>query len=95
MTENKRFTYSDVWGWNIDGFLNVMNGLDRKNNELKERVKELEQEKESWKSSPCHDMNLKSMLAFEIGKLTETKDIEKFLDFYYKHFCKIDGDVDD
>ena len=43
MTENKRFTYSDVWGWKIDGFLNVMNGLDRKNNELKERVKELEE----------------------------------------------------
>ena len=40
MTE-KRFTYSDVWGWNIDSFLNVMNGLDRKNNELKERIKEL------------------------------------------------------
>lgn len=44
MTENKRFTYSDVWGWNIDGFLNTMNGLDRKNNELKERIKELEKE---------------------------------------------------
>ena len=42
MTE-KRFTYSDVWGWNIDGFLNVMNGLDRKNNELNERIKELEE----------------------------------------------------
>ena len=46
MTENKRFTYSDVWGWNIDGFLNTMNGLDRKNNELKERIKELEKENE-------------------------------------------------
>ena len=29
MCENERFTYSDVWGWNIDGFLNTMNGLDR------------------------------------------------------------------
>lgn len=47
MTENKRFKYSDVWGWNIDGFLNVMNGLDRKNNELKERIKELEKENEN------------------------------------------------
>ena len=43
MTENKRFEYSDVWGWKIDAFLNVMNGLDRKNNELKERIKELEE----------------------------------------------------
>lgn len=34
MTEDKRFTFSDVWGWRIDGFLNVMNGLDRKNNEF-------------------------------------------------------------
>lgn len=44
MTEKKRFTYSDVSGWNKDGFLNVMNGLDKKNNELKERIKELKKE---------------------------------------------------
>ena len=60
----------------------------------KRKMQELEQEKESWKNSVCHDINLKSMLSFEIGKLTETKDIEKFLDFYYKHFCKINGDSD-
>lgn len=49
MSENERFTYSDVWGWNIDGFLNTMNGLDRKNNELKERIKELEKENKQLK----------------------------------------------
>ena len=48
MTE-KRFEYSDVWGWNIDGFLNVMNGLDKKNNKLKERIKKLEQENKMLK----------------------------------------------
>lgn len=64
-------------------------------NQQENRIKELEQEKESWKNSTCHDMNLKSMLSFEISKLTETKDIEKFLDFYYKYFCKINGDDND
>lgn len=49
MSENERFTFSDVWGWRIDGFLNVMNGLDRKNNELKERIKELEKENKQLK----------------------------------------------
>lgn len=49
MTKDKRFTYSDVWGWNIDGFLNVMNGLDKKNNKLKKRIKELEQENKMLK----------------------------------------------
>lgn len=43
MTENKRFTYSNTYGWQIGGFLNVMNGLDRKNNELKERIKQQEE----------------------------------------------------
>ena len=62
-------------------------------NEQEERIQKLEQEKESWKSSTCHDINLKSMLSFEIGKLTKTKNIDAFLDFYYKHFCKISGDV--
>ena len=54
MSENERFTYSDVWGWNIDGFLNTINGLDRKNNELKERVKELEDENKQLKKENKH-----------------------------------------
>ena len=72
---------------NVKGIVDLLN-------EQEERIKELEQEKESWKSSACHDLNLKSMLSFEIGKLTETKDIDAFLDFYYKYFCKIGGDVE-
>lgn len=66
----------------------------RTNVELEKQVKELEKEKEQWKSSACHDINLRSMLSFEIQKLSETKDISSFLDFYYKYFCKIDGDVE-
>lgn len=62
-------------------------------NEQEERITILEKEKESWKNSACHDTNLKSMLSFEIGKLTETKDIDAFLDFYYKYFCE-SGDVE-
>ena len=71
---------------NVKGIVDLLN-------EQEERIQELEQEKESWKSSACHDLNLKSMLAFEIGKLTETKDIDAFLDFYYKYFCNIGGEV--
>ena len=33
MTE-KRFTYLNTSGWNKDGFLNVMNGLNEKNKKL-------------------------------------------------------------
>lgn len=65
--------------------------LLKKQGELEKEIIKLKKEKESWKSFACHDMNLKSMLSFEIGKLTETKDIDAFLDFYYKYFCN--GDV--
>lgn len=44
MNENKRFKYSDVYGWQVDAFLEVMNGMDVKNNKLKERIQELEKE---------------------------------------------------
>lgn len=63
-------------------------------NEQEKQIQELKKEKEYWKGSACHDANLKSMLSFEIGKLTETKDVDSFLDFYYKYFCKISGDVE-
>lgn len=43
MTENKRFTYSNTYGWTGTGFLKVMNGLDEKNKKLKERIKQQEQ----------------------------------------------------
>lgn len=68
----------------------------KKQGELEKEIIKLKKEKESWKGSACHDMNLKSMLSFEIGKLTETKDIDAFLDFYYKYFCNYEnGDGDE
>lgn len=70
---------------------NVENIVDLLN-EQEERIKELEKEKEFWKSDACNSMNLHSMLSFEIQKLSETKDVDSFLDFYYKYFCK-SGDV--
>lgn len=86
-SEEERFTFSNTYGWDRTGFLKIMNGLDRKNKKLKKRIKEIEKEKESWRSFACYDMNLKSMLSCEIEKLTETRDIDSFLDFYYKYFC--------
>lgn len=74
MTE-KRFEYSDVWGWNIDGFLNVMNGLDRKNNELKERIKELEQENKILKITISRNETYIKRVTTK-GKWSNTGDVE-------------------
>ena len=41
MTENKRFTRKTVYGWEKSAFLEVMNGLDRKNQQLKKENKQL------------------------------------------------------
>lgn len=40
MTE-KRFTYLNTSGWNKDGFLNVMNGLNEKNKKLQKENEQL------------------------------------------------------
>lgn len=108
MTENKRFTIEKsegqyiIYDWEgLDDYYHL--GNDTRDvkalcdllNKQEEQIKKIEQEKESWKSFTCHDTNLKSMLSFEIEKLTETKDINAFLDFYYEYFCKINGDVND
>lgn len=46
MTENKRFTRMNTAGWNTDGFLNVMNGLDKKNKKLQKENEQLKSENE-------------------------------------------------
>ncbi len=43
MMTDKRFTYSNTYGWNKDGFLKVMNGLDEKNKKLQKENEELKQ----------------------------------------------------
>jgi malate synthase len=40
MTE-KRFTYLNTTGWNKDGFLNVMNGLNEKNKKLQKENEQI------------------------------------------------------
>ena len=40
MTET-RFTYLNTSGWNKDGFLNVMNGLNEKNKKLQKENEQL------------------------------------------------------
>lgn len=50
MTENKRFTRSNTFGWEKGAFLEVMNGLDEKNRKLKEEIKELKKQDEEIKS---------------------------------------------
>ena len=46
MTENKRFTNADVYGWSRSAFLEVMNGLDEKNKKLREENEQLRQKVE-------------------------------------------------
>ena len=43
MIRNKRFSYSNTYGWQRGAFLEVMNGLDEKNRKLKERIKQHEE----------------------------------------------------
>lgn len=54
--------------------------------EIVDLLNTLHEEKEFWKADACNSMNLHSMLSFEVGKLTETKDVDAFLGFYYKYF---------
>lgn len=48
MSKNERFTWKTVHGWQTSAFLKVMNGLDKKNQQLKEDNKQLKQELESF-----------------------------------------------
>lgn len=50
MTENERFTWKTVHGWQTPAFLEVMNGLDKKNQQLKQENKELKKENEKLKN---------------------------------------------
>lgn len=45
----KRFTYLNTSGWNKDGFLNVMNGLNEKNKKLQKENEKLKNENENLK----------------------------------------------
>lgn len=50
MTKN-RFKWEDVYKWGVPAFLEVMNGLDRKNQQLKEENKVLKEENEVLKNT--------------------------------------------
>lgn len=45
----KRFTYQNTYGWNKDGFLNTMNGLNEKNKKLQKENEQLKQDIENLK----------------------------------------------
>lgn len=70
MTENKRFKWEDVYQWEVGGFLKVMNGLDKKNQQLKEENRELKKknirlnrEKERYKRlSEIRDENINNRI---------------------------------
>lgn len=43
MTENKRFKWEDVYKWEVPAFLEVMNGLHEKNEQLKKENEQLKE----------------------------------------------------
>lgn len=43
MTEKERFKWEDVYKWGVPAFLEVMNGLDKKNQQLKEENEQLKE----------------------------------------------------
>ena len=45
MTEKERFTWEDVYKWEVPAFLEVMNGLDKKNQQLKKENEQLKQDR--------------------------------------------------
>ena len=55
-------------------------------NDLWTQIVELEKEKDSWKSNSCSYVNFFSILSNEISILQETKDIDRFIDKYYKYY---------
>lgn len=70
MTENERFTWKTVHGWQTSAFLKVMNGLDKKNQQLKEENEELKQAYQTLKHrhSLLHDECLEVELDRDILK---------------------------
>ena len=76
MTE-KRFKWQDVYQWEVGGFLEVMNGLDKKNQQLKEENEQLKQENKElredndikfWKLQCMHYFNANSLFVSEISR---------------------------
>lgn len=51
MAENKRFRWEDVYKWEVPAFLEVMNGLHEKNEQLKKENERLKQQNESLKDT--------------------------------------------
>lgn len=43
MSKDERFTWKTVHGWQTPAFLKVMNGLDKKNQQLKKENEQLKQ----------------------------------------------------
>lgn len=53
--------------------------------QLQEENEQLRQEKESWKSIACQDLSKWSIFSNEVSVLHETRDIDRFLEKYYKY----------
>lgn len=54
-------------------------------NTIHEENQELKEEKESWKSIACRDLSKWSIFSREVSILHETRDIDRFLEKYYKY----------
>lgn len=55
-------------------------------NKQDKEINDLKKEKDSWKGSYCNCMSFFSILSNELSILQETKDIDGFVENYYKYY---------
>ena len=85
MTEN-RFTYLNTTGWNKDGFLNVMNGLNEKNKKLQKENEQLKQSNQKLNDELQETMGY---LALKSGVEKENEELKQRNDRQAKQLDRI------
>ena len=73
--------------WHISTVDGLLNSFDDTQKDLTEEVRELEKEKDFWKSCALGYSNSFSIFSREVEVLQETKDINRFVEMYYR-YCK-------
>ena len=53
--------------------------------QLQEENEQLRQDRDNWKNISCQDINKWSIFSNEVNILQETRDVDRFLEKYYKY----------
>lgn len=81
MTRKERFTWKDVYQWQTPAFLEVMNGLDRKNQQLKEENEELKKriDRQAVRLKELYDLILNRDYNGQEELIKELEELEELL----------------